>query len=746
MTSNSTTIGLERAIKGLEAGIQKAIERIERRTGNDCSKLRQRAKRLKQNIRHCFDQLRQNQRSLQIGLQCFERFMEQLDVKMAFATLLRLHDGYILTVSGECRHAGDQEMALSSPFPSKLHCNESVYSKHNIYNGVSWDEWNDEKCGLRKRLCDILRLSYEAFAEPGKPAAIFEAMVSETEHTLIEMQGDFKRLKVKMERVFSAKLVWQDRMEKLTADRIHLERVGSQFQVSTALGISSVEDWEAVMKPKRKKRIIVESDEEESDQLNTKTTDTTQSHGLHVKVAAVKKTVSAPTNVSVNQIKEKMGVDVQQLEDARMELEGEEEQARLEAKEIDDAEPEIPLDEAKLRVRRARKSYERAILLNDDTNLWNAREMLREELMRTGDLMVGVDDEALKYFESAAALVRAQQRLNTKLNNDAYFGLNLLMLLCRAQINVSIACIEIALRRPARRQQCLQRACRETEDAIRHSMKLRDNGIEAADKLRAFQLHALAKRNSGVALWHSYHRREAQEAFELAAVSPQLETDGPDDHAILFECHVERYNAWTTFADLAIGTLERAEMKSIRENADFYTEVYQMVKKAMTGAMEVSTYIETFLCTEGRMTNSVTTATDLQTSLQEVETWWEKRSEQANSRITTAPQRQTVRSDITLPSQAPSRRFVIGARSHKADQVPSQRKSRRQQPSHHHTPPTGTTTTPVRRYRKWREDMIMDESTGKWVPKLEYPAVAPPMPSAFAAILAAHRSRPYQFT
>lgn len=738
MTTNATD-GLERAIKGLEAGIRKAIERIERHASGDCSKLRQRAKRLKQNIRHCFVHLRQNQRSLQIGLQCFERLMEQLDLKVAFATLLRLHDGYILTVSGECRHDGDRETAVSSAFPSKLHGNESVYSKHNVYNGVSWDEWNDEKCGLRKRLCDTLRLNYDAFVEPGKPAAIFEAMVSETEHTLIEMQGDFKRLKLKMERVFSARLVWQDRMEKLTADRIHLERVGSQFQVSTALGISSVEDWEAVMKPKRKKRIIVESDEEDSEHLDVTKVETTQAHGLHVKVAAVKKTISAPTNVSVNQIKETMGVDVQQLENARMELEGEEEQARLEAEEIDEAEPEIPLDEAKLRVRRARKAYERALLLNDDTNLWNAREMLREELMRTGDLMVGEDDEALKCFESAAALVRAQQKLNTKLKNDAYFGLNLLMLLCRAQINISIACIQIGLRRPARRKQCLERACQEAENATRHSMELRHNGTEAADKLRAFQLHALAKRNNGVALWHSYQRKEAQKAFELAAVSPQLETDGPDDYAILFECHVERYNAWTTFADLAIGTLERAEMKSIRENAEFYADIYQMVKKAMTGAMEVSTYIETFLCTEGRMTKSVTTAIDLQTSLQEIETWWEERSVQANSRIKTAPHTHTLRSDLTLlPSKAPPRRFVIGGRSHQADEAPPQQKNRRQPSSHRHTPPA--TTTPVRRYRKWREDMIMDESSGKWVPKLEYPAAAPPMPPEFAVLLAARRS------
>lgn len=742
-SAQMTDTVVENAIKGLGAGIQKVIERIETRNG-EVPKLRQRAKRLKHNIRHCFVQLRHNQRSLKIGLSSLDKLMEQMNVKLAFAALLRLHDGYILTVSGECRHSGDKETARASVFPSKLHENESIYSTHNIYNGVAWDEWNDGKCGLRKRLCALLRIDYDNFVEPGKPASIFEAMVSETEHTLIEMQGDFKRLKSKMERVFAAKLIWRDRMEKLSSDKIHLERVGSQFQVSTALGISKVEDWEAVMKPKKKKRIIVESDDERSLPAETPVS-SELAHGLHVKHAEVKKVTLTAENVSLNQIKQTMGVDVQKLEEARMELEGEEEQARMEADEIDNAEPEIPLDEAKRRVRRARKAYERTLLVNDDISIWNARELLREELMRTGDLMIMNDDDALSYFEQAAALVRTQQRLDTKLKNDAYFGLNLLMLLCRAQINVAIACIQIALRRPARRKQHLEKAYQEAEAAVHHATEMGSTASEAADRLRAFQLSSLAKRNAGVALWHLYRRSEAQKAFESATVSPRLVADRPEDHAVLVECHVERYNAWTTFADLAIGTLERAEIESIRDNDAFYAEILQLVKKAMTGAIEVSTYIETFLCTEGQMMKDVTMSNELQIASREIETWWNERSERLKTRIETVGRSSTLRGDISLPapSKAPPRRFVIGGQSHQMNRPSNAARPKKTSSRNGHTQ-VPSTVTPVRRYRKWREDMILDETSGTWVPKLEYPAIAPPMPVEIAAILAARRSESYQ--
>lgn len=43
----------------------------------------------------------------------------------------------------------------------------------------------------------------------------------------------------------------------------------------------------------------------------------------------------------------------------------------------------------------------------------------------------------------------------------------------------------------------------------------------------------------------------------------------------------------------------------------------------------------------------------------------------------------------------------------------------------------------TKKYREWREDMIFDKTTGKMVPKLVYPSVAPEMPPHIAAILAA---------
>jgi hypothetical protein len=807
---------VEKAIRQLHAGIEKIIGKRERKQGGVAlPKLRQRAGRLVRHIRHVFLALRQNQRSLTLGLACLDRRLPQhnnkegvkmMDVRLAFATLLRLHDGYILTVSGECRHAGDRTAAQSTPFPSRLHDNPALYTPTNVYSGTAWDEWNDAVCGLRTRLCgpQLLRIDYDALVEPGRPAAVFEDMVSQTEQTLIGMQSDFTRLKAKMERVYSAKIVWRDRMEQLiimggggtAAQRVQLERVGSQFQVHKALGVCTMEEWEVLMKPrpietkektKKKKRIIVDSDDDNDDNfvdetLKKPTTETESQvlhstvlpldndHGLQVKITEPKKDTGLPqVNVSVNEIKQTMGVDIQQLEAARMEVEGEEEQARIEADAIDDAEPELSSDEAKRRVKRARKAYERALLHRDDTEVWNARELLREELMRAGDILLSStattsaivtttttrkkDDReiALSYFDSAAALVRSQQQLDQKLGHDPYFALNLLLLLCRAKINIALACLQLAERylcRSPRREEYLQRACQEAEAAIQQAQQMSQASEDCADLLRAFQLHALAMRNKGVALWHLQRRKEAQESFQAAGTSPShiSPAGSTEDDPILLECQLERYNAWTTFADLAIGVLERADVTAIRENETFYSEMFQMVQGAMFGASSASSDIR-ILTDEA---TDVTSPDELERSRLELETWWKERKNMALLRIDTTEPRNVTRGDVSLSvGKAPTRRFVIGASTSTAKPPTSkittsngQRHYKRgstQQP----VPRQHATVTPRRRYRKWREDMVLDESTGKWVPQLEYPAVAPPLPLEFAAILAARRTKAY---
>jgi tetratricopeptide (TPR) repeat protein len=776
---------VETAIRQLNAGINKVIDRWERKQGKDLPQLRQRVQRLARRIRHVFVALRQNQHSLTLGMACLDRMLHNtitnnnnMDVRLAFATLLRLHDGYILTVSGECRHAGDRDRAQRSPFPSQLHENEALYSKNNVYSGTAWDDWNDAKCGLRTRLCQLLRLhDYDDFVEPGRPAAVFEDMVSQTEQTLIGMQGGFTRLKAKMERVYSAKIVWRDRMEKLSADRVQLERVGSQFQVPMALGVTTMEEWEALMKPmkkkdeKKKKRIIADSDDDDDvlakcgakKPSNTATKQQRSvpqdDHGLQVKISVLKKDVDLPVDVSINEIKQTMGVDIQQLEEARLEVEGEEEQARIEADAIDDAEPEISSDQAKRRVKRARKGYENALLTNDDTEIWNARELLREALMRAGDILLSTttttatnDDQALSYFESAAALVRSQQQLDRKLGNDPYFALNLLMLLCRAEINIAIACLHMADRcRPPRRQQCLERAYQEAEAVILHSQQMTQVSEDAADRLRAFQLHALAQRNKGIALWHLRKREEAREAFRAAGTSPlQTSSDGTtEDDSILMECHLERYNAWTTFADLAIGILERANMTALRENESFYNDMFLTLKAAMTGATSASTDIRMLTEKQGTLwPTGMTSPDELTRSLSELENWWKVRQNTAALRIDIQEPRNVPRGDISLPvTKAPTRRFIIGgyASSTKppASTSKGQRQYRKFSTNRSHRQQAAAPAM-IRRYRKWREDMVMDESTGEWVAKLEYPAVAPPMSLEFAAILAARRSQAYQ--
>ena len=298
---------VDAAVQGLERGIAKLTARYERRCrqrhqldrdDDDClpeweaQRLRQLQRRFAvvvAHTRHCWTALRRQLRALQAGLDCFRhqvlaRLTEQLLVlgsggttnknhttallQHVFQLLLRLHDGYILCVSGECRHAADIQTAQQSQYPSRLNQQQqsqsasaekeqqeddeddqqrnkggTLYSETNVYSGTSWDEWMDARCGLRQRLLALLQhlvppnqqqqrdgLLWDTFTECGQPAAALEALVGETEVQMQQLQSVFTALiKTEMiQRVRAAlqqqhgagstvqvNLQWQDKMEQL---------------------------------------------------------------------------------------------------------------------------------------------------------------------------------------------------------------------------------------------------------------------------------------------------------------------------------------------------------------------------------------------------------------------------------------------------------------------------------------------------------------------------------------------------
>lgn len=81
-----------------------------------------------------------------------------------FLQYLRLRDGLVILVSGECRHPGDRKFARKQPAHHRSNLSKKsqrrdgtrVYRKDAIYSGFGWDEFYDDEVGIRKRLCSVL--------------------------------------------------------------------------------------------------------------------------------------------------------------------------------------------------------------------------------------------------------------------------------------------------------------------------------------------------------------------------------------------------------------------------------------------------------------------------------------------------------------------------------------------------------------------------------------------------------------
>jgi hypothetical protein len=252
--------------------------------------------------------LRRQTQILEYGLECFrKRILPSLESELAktattdemasvvqhvFTLLLRLHDGYILTISGECRHPADIEWAKqSTSFPSRLNKQQppqnmnqqQVYKSTLIYSGTSWDEWNDPHCGVRKRLIDKIRpywkkkqkttndnddvLLWEMLTED----TLLEALINEFEsQSVVHVQSTVTKLihqnefadsiqRALRRQVKQAKVTLQfrDKLERLQIVLIQLgshqqqqtmtfQRYANTFQMNESalpLHIQSVQDW-----------------------------------------------------------------------------------------------------------------------------------------------------------------------------------------------------------------------------------------------------------------------------------------------------------------------------------------------------------------------------------------------------------------------------------------------------------------------------------------------------------------------
>ncbi|CAB9520062.1 expressed unknown protein [Seminavis robusta] len=194
---------------------------------------------------------------------------------------LRLHDGILLLVSGECRHAADIRRAKRSKFQSKLKSQElrpdgytKLFNAPGGYTGYGWDEFLDQQVGVRQRLLQTLqKISinkkkktrksldqiWDALMAQGGEA--LEALLDTHESKMKLIQQGFTALRdsvvrdlkktAKIQNNVKVAFVLYDKMEKLTYGTIEISRKGDQFQVNDPQGALpsgyTVQDWSKVM-------------------------------------------------------------------------------------------------------------------------------------------------------------------------------------------------------------------------------------------------------------------------------------------------------------------------------------------------------------------------------------------------------------------------------------------------------------------------------------------------------------------
>jgi len=340
------------AIQGLQAACNTVLCKYEKRRRKKASlpavtaSQLQELDRITAHMKHCLTTLTAKQKSLQTGLQQLERVilpallqrhdsaaqtslsvrMLSADLEHFFGLLLRLHDGLILLVSGECRHAGDTclhqrgnnscNSSSSSNNSSNRHASRlsaatrtdgytRLYSATAVYTGASWDEFMDPTVGLQHQLVVLLKpwvvpqnrdsLWDVTLAEHG--AAGLEGILSQTEVRMQQVQQTFVSLSAKittqltvtLQKRYSNAVVQLQLADKLESLRVtagshcvRLERRAKAFQVADANGVLPIynaEHWincmqfsplssatfVAVGAAKRKRRVIQDSDDSNDD-------------------------------------------------------------------------------------------------------------------------------------------------------------------------------------------------------------------------------------------------------------------------------------------------------------------------------------------------------------------------------------------------------------------------------------------------------------------------------------------------
>jgi hypothetical protein len=290
------------------------------------------------------------------------------------------------------------------------------------------------------------------------------------------------------------------------------------------------------------------------------------------------------------------------------------------------------------------------------------------------------------------------------------------------------------------------------------------------DVLRALQLQTLLCTWEGQALWLRGLRQEAISSFEKGAnISDELpEVFGACSNVDVVDAALELlaacYGCWVMLADCASVSLGKCQICSTENLANQLVRgdaLLEVLGRAIHGASTArvnSSSFDSFIAMGSvgfetfRSTHHILSESELTLTMNEWRDWWDERKTARNQRL--PPSRSETpyepgRSDVNRNderrsnSEPPPRRFVVNSDGR---EVPKKRRIRREGRSnilHGTGDSVVSSTAPPRRYRKWGNELlphIRDTVTGKMIPKLEYPAVAPEMPPDIAAFLEKQRS------
>lgn len=654
MSSDDHNATVQLAMNRLEKGILRILMRSGR--APSAAKSKRRIQTLLDHIQFLLVELFRKRQSLQSFLKWFSQEWKRIEpylkaepvmiLEHSMHCFLRCQDGLVMLTSGECRHAYDIETAMRAKFPSKLATLKErndgytyLYKSDAVYSGYGWDEYSNETVGVKARLIAELTHFHSSpweYLEKQDVTDILESLLDQQEGQVKELQRDLQILKNvmladinKRLKPRNLKFATQDKMERLSLSFqgrcIDLARRADSFQIEGSLLPENrllPEDWKSCAlkvdrhlrhppnSNRKRRRVIAESDSENGEDFEVEcrvSGDTTTRPGSSSGLVVRDERLHTFTEMedSIATIKLQMGIDTQGLENARVSLE-------------DEGTFPVILYEID-KITRCKNILRRAISqqYEDDNEVWDARECLREALMEAGNFCLWTSKDyskAIDLFNEANGLVEEQNKAHHESMGNSiatecealFIQRNLLYLKAQATINTGIALIEFAQHEKTAEK--VQQGIKEVEKGRILTNEIRDlarategnrgrcgrlSVEEMYDVLKADRLDSMGCRWVGLGMWRIGQHCNATQVLEKASLYYCHGKNIAKWHASLeqelLELAAECIYATCVLADLASQELVLHEETCCWKKGD---DMLTVVSRATTRYLDICAFVE----------------------------------------------------------------------------------------------------------------------------------------------------------